>query len=59
MYSLIWTAGLAVGAEALIQNMKYLEEKSPKFQVEPAKYAQKAVKFTSTKSSPRRIQQPR
>ncbi|EXB93967.1 hypothetical protein L484_015513 [Morus notabilis] len=51
--------GLAMGAEALIQNMKYLEERSPKFHVEPAKYAEKAAKFTSSKNSQRRIQQPR
>ncbi|GMN55467.1 hypothetical protein TIFTF001_024587 [Ficus carica] len=52
-------AGMAMEAEALIQNMKFFEERSPKFRVEPAKYAEKAGKGTGPKCSPRRIQQPR
>ncbi|PON64560.1 Ataxin-2, C-terminal [Trema orientale] len=51
-------AGLAMDAQALIQNMKYSEERSPKFQ-QPAKYAEKAAKSMNPKYSPRRIQQPR
>ena len=57
-FSLIWTAGLAMDAEAMLQNMIFLEERSPRVH-EPAKYAEKAAKSINPKCSPRRIQQPR
>ena len=46
-------------AEAVMKNLKSLEERSPKAPVQPAKYAEKATKGLSAKCSPRRIQQPR
>ena len=46
-------------SEALVKNVKYLDERGAKFQVEPAKYAEKPAKCMSPKCSLRRIQQPR
>ncbi|KAM4080023.1 hypothetical protein ACJW30_09G160800 [Castanea mollissima] len=54
------TEGFGVNAaEAVMKNLKSLEERSPKAPVQPAKYAEKATKGLSAKCSPRRIQQPR
>ncbi|KAL5546453.1 hypothetical protein UlMin_006140 [Ulmus minor] len=47
------------GSGALIKNMKYLEERSPKFPAQAARYAEKPAKNLSPKYSPRLIQQPR
>ncbi|XP_015898106.1 protein EARLY RESPONSIVE TO DEHYDRATION 15 isoform X2 [Ziziphus jujuba] len=51
--------GLVMESEALVKNMKFLDERGPKFAAEPAKYAEKAAKCMSPKYSARRIQQPR
>lgn len=60
--TLSWFGMIGFGvnaAEAVMKNLKSLEERSPKAPVQPAKYAEKATKGLSAKCSPRRIQQPR